>query len=355
MGKKEESAAAPGSPSRITPEKGKGQSRPRSLATRAGIAQAALWLAIAAVASAAEIDSVTRRGEVLADSARAIEKRLDGWIEGGVRRANEGDVACDPEALYRGVRAAIHFPLIGHLIAEELNAADDLDKRRVLLEDSIYRDLGLLEGISVHLKDLSAVIRIRDHVVGVDKIGHFLVQGWSYFEIAYREDRGIEAAMDRGESTERTYFGLYTTGVHSFADLAVNFDGMRFWLRLVGEVSNPLDEGFFPDAPYVSCRRRFGFGRPRWKVTHRVRIADYVSGAWDEGQNCSSYRNDDIAARIAARVAERGELEGRDYTCPVDPAACAGAHERYGPYADRLLHSRCLAAERPTRPWWRPW
>lgn len=314
-----------------------------------------LVVVLALSASAAEIDSVSHRGSELRDSTRRIEERLDAWIREGVRLANASGAECSPDALYDGVRDAIHFPFIGHLIAEELNAAEDLDARRVLFDDSIYRDLGLFEAISVHLKDLSAVSRIRGHLVGVDKIGHFLVQGWRYFDIAYREGRGIEAALDWGEGTERTYFGLYTTGIHSFADLAVNFDGMRFWLRLLGEEGNPLDEGFFSDRPYVACKRRFGFGRRRWKASRRVRLADYVTGAWDEGQNCSSYRNDEIASRIAARVAERGEADGRDYTCPIDPAVCADARERYGPYADRLLNPRCLGAERPERPCWGLW
>lgn len=300
-------------------------------------------------APAAEIDSITHRDVELRDSTRRIEKRLDDWIREGVRRANESGEACDPEALYEGVRDAVYFPFIGHLLVEELNVAEDLDARRVLFEDSIYRDLGLFEAISVHLRDLSAVIRLGDHLVGVDKIGHFLVEGWGYFDVAYREGRGIGAALDWGEGTERTYFGLYTTGIHSFADLAVNFDGMRFWLRLLGEGTNPLDQGFFRDRPYVACKRRFGFGARRWKAARRVRLADYVTGAWDEGQNCSSYRNDEIAARIAARVAER------DYHCPIEPGVCADARERYGPWADRLLHPSCFGAQHPERPWWRPW
>jgi hypothetical protein len=307
-------------------------------------------------AAAAEIDSVTRRGEPLTDSAPALERRLNEALEAGVDRANGSPTPCDEAALYRGLRRALASPFIGHVIASSLDDDDALDRRRVRRVDSVYRDLGLLENISVRWKDLSSVIRVGDTLIGVDKIGHFFVEGWAYFETAYLDGEGVEAAMDWGEDTESSYFGHYTTGVHSWADLAANFEGMRFWLRVRGGARDPLGGGFGRNRPYVRCTRRYWLVGPRqWTLARRLDLSDYVTSAWDEAVNCCSYRNEEIEAKVRARIAALSEAAGVDYTCPLDPAACAEVRERYGEWAPRLLHPDCLAAPAPDRPWWRPW
>ncbi|UCE85663.1 MAG: hypothetical protein JSU66_15235 [Deltaproteobacteria bacterium] len=325
---------------------------------RAGIVAglAALPLFAAAGAGAAEIDSVTPRAAPLRDSMGPMNAWVNARIREGVERANERDGACDADALYEQVRRAISFPFIGHRIAEELNEAEALDRRRVRFGESIYRDLGVFDAVSVHLKDLSAVIRLDDHLVGVDKLGHFFVEGWSYFEIAHRDRKGIATAMEWGERSERTYFGLHTTAIYSYADLSVNFEGLRFWLRLLGAERDPLERGYGFNRPYVTCSKRFvWFGKPRWRVRRRVKLSDYVTGAWDEGVNCSRYRNAEIAALVSQRIREREREDAADYQCPIEPGACVRAQARYGPHAPRLLHPRCAGVDVPPRPWWKLW
>lgn len=314
------------------------------------------WLAAAVPALGAEIDSLTGRTTPLADSGDALERRLNDAIATGVSRANQQSTGCDEDVLYRELRRALATPFIGHALAESLNADETLDRRRVLRADSIYRDLGLLDNISVHWKDLSAVVRVDDVLTGVDKIGHFVVEGWAYFEKAYLEGEGIAAAMDWGERTERTYFGRYTTGVHSHADLVANFEGMRFWLRILGREDDALDRGWRANRPYVTCQRRYRlFGARSWAVSRELDLDRYVTPVWDEAVNCCSYRNEEIEALVRARAEELSATVGDDYTCPVDPAGCARARERFGEWAPRLLHPACLAARTPERPWWQFW
>ena len=323
---------------------------------RVSVLGSAWILALASLAAAAEIDSLTGRELPLADSAEALERRLNAALEAAVARANRESGACDPELLYRELRAALATPFIGHVIAESLNRDEAMERRRIRREDSIYRDLGLFDNISVHWKDLSAVIRVGDAFVGVDKIGHFVVEGWDYFETAYLEGEGIDAALDRGERSERTYFGEITTGVYSHADLVANFEGMRFWLRVLGEAEDPLGLGWRAARPYVRCGRRFWIvGERRWQLTRALELDAYVTPVWDEAVNCPRYRNLDIAARVEARIGELEAASGSDYACPIDAGACARARERYRDWAPRLLHSSCLAAEAPGRrwlPWW---
>jgi hypothetical protein len=316
----------------------------------------AVLLMVANAGGAAEIDSFTGRTQRLADSSAALERRLNDALEAGVTRANQVSTDCDEEALYRELRHALASPFIGHLIAESLNEDETLDRRRILRSESIYRDLGLLDNISVHWKDLSAVVRVGDVLIGVDKIGHFVVQGWGYFETAYLEGKGIAAAMEWGEHTEETYFGLYTTGVYSYADLVADFEGMRFWLRVVGQSKDPLDEGWRANRPTVRCGRRFWIaGERRWRLSRKLRLSSYVTPAWDEAVNCCRYRNEKIEALVKGRIAELSESAHVDYTCPVDPEGCARAGQRYGEWAPRLLHPACLAARPPGHPWWRFW
>jgi hypothetical protein len=314
----------------------------------------AFLISIASATRSAEIDSLTGRTVSLADSSDALERRLDQALEAGVLRANQASEDCDEDALYRELRRALATPFIGHVIAEALNQDETLDRRRVRRVDSIYRDLDLLDNVSVHWKDLSAVVRVGDALIGVDKLGHFLVEGWRYFEIAQLEGEGIPAAMEWGERAERTYFGLYTTGVHSYADLVANFEGMRFWMRVLGSADDPLDTGWRSSRPYVTCRRRFWLaGEKRWRFSRKVDLADYATPVWDEAVNCCSYRNQEIEALVRARIAEVSEADQVDYTCPLDRDGCARARQRYGEWAPRLLHPTCLAAPSPARPWWR--
>jgi hypothetical protein len=308
------------------------------------------------VAPGAEIDSLTGRAVALDDSSDALERRLDQALDAGVARANEAAAPCDEDTLYRELRRALASPFIGHVIAEALNEDEALDRRRVRRAHSIYRDLGLLDNVSVHWKDLSAVIRVGDTLMGVDKIGHFFVEGWQYFEVAHQDGEGVAAAVEWGEGSEQTYFGRFTTGVHSYADLVANFEGMRFWLRVLGRAGDPLDQGWRERRPYVTCRRRFWIaGERRFYLARKLDLDDYVTPVWDEAVNCSSYRSEEIEALVGARIAELSETAGADYTCPVDPDACARARERYGDWAPRLLHPACLAAPPPERPGWRFW
>ena len=277
----------------------------------------------------------------------ALNRRVNGFLRDGVERANEAGRGCDQKQLYKSLRRAISRPFIGHAIAERLNHDEALDSRRVRFEDSVYRDLGLLDAISVHLKDLSAVVRVDDQIVGVDKLGHFFVEGWEYFELAYLEGEGIEAAVRWGERAERTYFGFLTTGIYSFADLAVNFDGMRFWLRVLGQSKDPLRKGWLFNRSFVSCSKRLWSRQPYWRLRRQIDLDDYVNPAWDEGQNCVRYRDEEIAGAVRERVAELEAQAGRSYTCPIAPGSCVSARERYGLYAHVLLHPACARAEKP--------
>ncbi len=42
---------------------------------------------------------------------------------------------------------------------------------------------------------------------------------------------------------------------------------------------------------------------------------------------------------------EKEKIDGKSYTCPIEPSKCAAARERYDLYAHALLHPLCIEAK----------
>lgn len=319
-------------------------------------AVAGALLTVTATSQAAEIDSFTQRRQPLPDATGALNQWFNQRLQAGIKLTNdEMEDGCEPEQLYDNIRVSFASPFVGHLIAEELDQSSAIPKQRVPLNQSIYRDLGLIDAISMHIKDLSGVMNVQGTLVGSDKLGHFVVEGWSYYKRAYLDLDGLEDALQWGAFTERTYFGLMTTGIYSYADLAANFDGMRFWIHLLGEGRDPVDSEFLSPLPYIKCKRRFWTGEHYWKLVRRVHVEDYVNPAWDEAVNCQDYRNPEIAILVNRRILRQTPAGAPSRVCPVAPKACRNAADHYGEYSRHLINTRCLEAAPASRPWWKLW
>ncbi len=211
---------------------------------------------------AAEIDSVTTRRIPLDDSLAAINEIFNRRLSAGVMEANlrQTDVAnlephevCDEERLYSEIRKAIFDSLIprwglrGYDLDRQLREQLSATSYSLPLNDSIYRDIGYLEGFSLRLKELSDVVKVDGHLIGLDKLGHFFAEGWEYFEQTHRKNATVEQAIQWGSRQEAGKFGYATTGVYSYADLVANFNGWRFWNEIVGSRDDPLKGAI--DAP----------------------------------------------------------------------------------------------------------
>lgn len=325
---------------------------------------------VQAYSIAAEIDSVTSRHVKLPDVINDINLIINDRIHQAVEMANadrllieeiEGieiktqRAECDVGYLYTSLRQSIFQ---SYMVEWGLKGYDlDLQFRELLvgkayslrLDDSIYRDIDYLEGFSLNLKELSDVASINGHVVGLDKLGHFFAEGWRYFEISHEEDGSLPEAMDWGRGKEEGLFGTTTTGIFSYADLVANFNGWRFWNRVLLEEGDPLKgpiERFF-DRSYVSCDiqmiesiKQLKLVRA-WAINREFDLRDYIDAAWDEGINCNGYADPFIEEKVKGRMTE---IDAH-YHCPVDTAACVKAQWRYGVYAPALLHPQCLIEE----------
>jgi len=319
-------------------------------------------------AFAAEVDSITPRNLMLEDALEDINSIINRRIKQGVANANDDfrlmkdisnfpiiskDNDCDEDELYTELRKALFqsftasWGLKGYDLDMQLRELLFQKSYALSLSDSIYRDITLLEGFSLNLKELSHLVNINGYLVGMDKLGHFFAQGWQYFEISNKEGQSLDDALAWGQEKESGLYGYTTTGIYSFADLAANFDGWRFWNRVLFKQSDPV-KGFFSwlfQRSYVNCKIQFAASFRQlklvraWEVTTDFDLADYINAAWDEGINCNSYANTVIALKVNSRINEVAS----GFSCPVNPMACIRARKNYGKYAQRLLHPLCYS------------
>lgn len=104
---------------------------------------------------------------------------------------------------------------------------------------NIYAFAGFHRIISPSYFVFSSTLRAFGIYFGVDKIGHFLNQGFEYDEL-YRlalasgksEAEAVQAAIASGVKSENGFFGRIVDGVYSNADLAANYAGFYFYQNL---------------------------------------------------------------------------------------------------------------------------
>lgn len=310
---------------------------------------------------AAEIDSVTPRSLTLKNSLTALNTIFNQRIQKGIQKANakqddfaniEKDAFCDEEVLYTELRKAIFqsftasWGLKGYDLDKQLRILLARQSYSLSLNDSIYRDISYLEGFSLNLKELSDVVNINGHLIGLDKIGHFFSEGWQYFELTHSKEHTIDQALQWGKEQETGKFGYTTTGIFSFSDLVANLNGWRFWNTILLKKNDPLKGAIanFFNRPYITCEIQIIDSIKNkkivktWEHNTHFDLSDYVDGAWDEGNNCNSYADPVIENKVTSRI----HNVNPDFTCPFIAEECVSAQERYGDYAKYVLHPSCL-------------
>jgi hypothetical protein len=138
--------------------------------------------------------------------------------------------------------------------------------------------------------ELSPIIQVSGVTMGLDKLGHYLAQGFQYYEYFKQLDPQLsasaraEAVRVYGHEQEVGQLGIATGGVYSPADLAANWAGMLFFMAL------------FDDVQLEAARHARYIDRDSQGRYRRVRDfhwSEWVSADWDEVQN---------PARIEQRV-----------------------------------------------------
>lgn len=305
------------------------------------------------LANAAEVDSFTDR-RVLQDSRTVLNAKVNDWLAKAVDESNRrsrhmaaakyhrirsvtgmsrltGVDYCNQDHLYRSMRKYFARPLIGQL-ESYVNQSPNLDTIKTKFEDSIYQNFALEEAPSIASTGKMAVlVRIDDVYLGADKFGHFFTEGWTYFSSASESEKfDIDAALAFGELSESVFFGSITTGVYSHADLVANFNGMRFWVRLLGKEFDPL----YPNqevVPYVTCENK------QWKISNTFDWNEYVDVAWDEAVNCSQFRSRPLLEKVLSKI----KNNNKKLYCPLvnyDNNLYEPLNEKYGDYLGHLFN-----------------
>ena len=285
----------------------------------------AFWLFITAGLPAAEVDSFTNR-HPLTDSGPFLDQVVNVWMEEAVIEANEPGLLdgllekksqCDEERLMDALASKLAGYLVGQL-ESFVDRSTWIDGIHTPFRKSIYRDLDFSESPTVVLTErLATLIRIGDVYLGSDKLGHFFTEGHTYFE--HYLDENEQSALDYGELMESSLYGELTTGIFSWADLAANLNGLRFWNAILGRKPDPI-QPLMQVQPYIACVNG------RWKRVRLFHWADYVDPAWDEALNCNVYADEVHARKVLRRIDEATNGRG----CPMAPVDETALARKYG-------------------------
>lgn len=187
-------------------------------------------------------------------------------------------------------------------------AWEDESISRYKPEDSVYEKSGglfsaitsLWESRVMAVAGTQPSIKLYGTIIGVDKTGHFMAQGYEYFEGIKTYGDSVMSSLKSGENMEDTYYGLQATGIKSYGDMGANFSGMQFW-------NNLLDS----DNPYLKCNEN-----GKYELLREFSWKEYINDSWDEGVNCSDFKES-----IEKNVKSNLKKYGYD-RCPVDTARC---------------------------------
>ncbi|MFQ5351134.1 MAG: hypothetical protein ACE5EG_11885, partial [Thermoanaerobaculia bacterium] len=201
----------------------------------------------------------------------------------------------------------------------------------------------LLDGGQALVESAGQIRRVTPILVSSDKFSHFFNRSLGLFK---RLGAGTEADFDRVMARNlwlvASLFGSKSTGVAAYGDLVANFQGIRFWIHLLGQgmdgrlLADPL-AGEEQAAPILECS-----AEGRWVQRRPLDIRDYLDPAWDEALNCSRLRSRVLLNQVLRRIEDLGHQDelGRGYDCPVDGGLIAETAASYGRFAPRVINAR---------------
>ena len=241
---------------------------------RIAVSVAALLVCCGASAlQAYETDQYTARNLELADAVdllngevnRALVEIAAGW---------RGDP--DPRRFAR----LVYKRLGGRHWVDRLERwavrSEKIDKFHPRRRGNIYSGLPLRARRVSFLFGIGPTIRVHRVLIGTDKLGHFLSQGWKYHK-RFLRSRSTEHAVRLGTRNEASIFGSPATGSFSNADLVANYEGLRFYRSL-------FEDGIVGDRSAIVEWRDGGAS-----IARRFDFRDHVNDFWDEALNPNRY------------------------------------------------------------------
>lgn len=275
-----------------------------------------------------EIDSFTDRDPLMKDATAHINRIINGYFANALQIANKAR-SCDQSVVNKALNKQIRG-LLWSPIENAVTTSLSIDKRQSPVHTSVYQDFDAIESPTLAIANLGVLFRLGRFYVGSDKLNHFLQLGYDLFERHHLWRQPLQQVIDWSSWTEATYYGIWTTGIYSYGDLASNYDGLLFWERVTGTNLAP------GKSPYFSCKNNV------WRLNDAFEIRDFVTAAWDEGINCNAYKTPVMAQKVKARVALLEQKSGVRLQCPIEPKYCADMIDHYGEVARHIITSECF-------------
>lgn len=160
---------------------------------------------------------------------------------------------------------------------------------------------------------LTPTINMYGHHFGTDKLGHFFMQGHTYYKIyQYFLNRGKSpqkahaAIITYGQIIEQSYLGTLVNGVYSNGDLSANYAGWKFYMN----IAHPVKIGDQTLPPILVLNGN------QWEFAKHIKkdelLKPYLSDNLNEALNPSrySFTRGQIRRQIKKRCANWIEKKG---------------------------------------------
>jgi hypothetical protein len=280
------------------------------------------------VCFAAEADHYTQRGEALNDMLPVINSMANDYLKKSINNVNKQGVGCSEKELYKEMRLYFNNHSKGQLVIDALHK-DKVEKRIIPLKQSIYENWNIADGFLLGRKSaassplaLSPMVKMGDFVIGIDKLEHMFGMGFQYFSDYYLKEKKISRVLNKGIFYEKTILGgnIIATGVFAYADLAANFNGMRFWNSVLGKREDILGQKI---SPYLSC------SDGKFVQVGSIDFSKFIDASFDESINCSKFARNRSVKKVFEALDKRSKLKGVEYKCPMDEASYDSLLKKY--------------------------
>lgn len=230
-----------------------------------------LLLVFSCGAGAYESDQYTNRTQDISDSLELMDGAVNKAIQDILARKN-------PPRTNSRIAKAIYFEIGGLYWADKIERwaakSSEVEKYDQTRRDSVYKGMPFWATRVNFIFGIGRSFRVNGVMVGSDKFGHFVSQGYKYY---LREVRGEprEKLLKKGWFAERWIYGELTTGLFSNADIVANYEGWRFYQSL------------FKDNVVKSKKSILMLNKGIYVQQRPFSFADHINDYWDEALNPS--------------------------------------------------------------------
>lgn len=297
------------------------------------------FLLLSSTAYSAEADHYTSRDKPLQEISGIVNAKANQMLAEGVAKANK-EFTCNQskkseKELYKILRTYFGNHSKGKLSKYLLyTKASEVPKRVIPLKESIYGQWSIWNGYLLGKRSaaksplsLSPMVLIGDQLIGIDKFEHMFGMGFAYFNNHYLKGKSLKRVLKKGIVYEKTILGgnVLATGVFAYADLAANFNGMRFWNHMLQKRDDVLGKEHNL-GPYVT------FNDGQWQVsaTNTIDFTKYVDASMDESINCSKFASNRGLEKFNKGLKKISDKDNNaSFNCPMNQNSLQSMLEKY--------------------------